>query len=429
MMVAALRVRAGVSVPRWWWLVVAVAVGRAALLAVLVPPYQASDEPWHVDRARVLATGQLGVLGRTPAGAEVLAHQQQVAANRGLRAYAEGPWSREVFQPPLAYLPTAVAWRAGADPPTALVVGRAVDVLFGGLAAVAALWMARRALPHQPAAAVTSGLVAATLPSLGAVAGSANNDALLVVVACLLVGGAAGVARTRAASARTAVGLGVGVGAAGLVKANGLLLAAPVLVGLWWSSPRWRRLAAAATGAVAVAGWWLLRNVAVYGDPLGTSAFAAFGPAPGRTLGGWRLLLGGQPTHPDAGPLWSELWRTTVGAFGWTDLWLPGWVYALSGVLTLLGVAAALRWWRRATAADRRAAVTLLSALPPLLAATLWFAFTVDWQPQGRYLLPGVLPVVAVLGAGLGRRGLTVVGCLGAVWVATSLLVVVGAYR
>src|SRR5207302_11429498 len=98
------------------------------------------------------------------------------------------------------------------------------------------------------------------------------------------------------------------------------------------------------------------------------------------------------------------LLRSAVGVLRWSDLRLPGWAYALAGAGALAGFAAVAAWLRRAAPVNRRAAAVLLSALPFGVVATAWFALTVDWQPQGRYLIPGLLGAAALVGASFGAR-------------------------
>jgi len=427
---------------RWIVLLAAVALVRSVTFAALIPAYRSSDEPWHLDYARALSEGTLPVLGQTLADPEIVADHRSVADGLGLAAHGlDGPRpaSREAFQPPLAYVVPAAGYLVAEGPRAGLWAFRWINALWGAAAVVLAALLGRRAFPRRGSAAVLPCVVAVTLPAVVAVTSTANNDAPLLGVSLAVLTGAV-LAVRGGGGARVAVLLGVGVALAGLVKASGLLLLGPVVLA-WALAPlpgriRWRRSLVSVGVAGALVAPWLVRNLRVYDSLLGTAAFAPFDPVPGSAIGGWRLLLGADPGHPLADPFWPELWRTTVGVFGWADVPLPGWAYVLSLVVAVAAVVRSAWWYAgrptqvpdAAVAADQRAALVLLSLLPVLVAATVWFAFTVDYQPQGRYLLPGVLAAAPVVGAGLGRRGLATVGVVGVALLAGAAWTVGQAY-
>ena len=104
--------------------------------------------------------------------------------------------------------------------------------------------------------------------------------------------------------------------ALGLVALTGLavLLAA-------WRARSWRALIgnslAVGLPALAVAGWWYVRNWALYRDPLAWNVWQAnillrVIPA------GWRTILA------ELGSLERSFW----GLFGWLNVPYPAWVYA-----------------------------------------------------------------------------------------------------
>ena len=186
-------------------------------------------------------------------------------------------------------------------------------------------------------------------------------------------------------------------------------------------TPAWAPLAAVIATATAINAPWIARNLVVYGDLEGTKAFRLFPTIPGSRIGGWRILLGVHPSVRHAKRFWPELGRGGVGVLRWSDLHLPAWAYLLSLVVATAGAIAAIGWLRRvgAASADRRAALVVLAAALASVAGAVWFAITVDYQPQGRYVLPAVLALVGLGGAAVGRRGFalgaaTLVALLGA---------------
>ena len=396
----------------------ALALVRSLVFASLTPPYQSSDEPWHLDYARVVGQGHLPVTGRTQLDPAIVVHAKQVSSDRHVTLYGitNPPLSREAFQPPLAYIVPGVGYRLlGAR--GGLLWFRAFDALLGVVLVLVAYGAARRAFPESPWAGPLAGLTVACLPSVAMVTSSASNDAAAGVLALAALAMAAGLARQGGSIRRFAV-LGALVGAAGLAKTTGLAAAPPAVVAAV-VAPRAHRSAGArssrpyAIGAVAgaaalVMAPWVARNLWVYGDLTGTKAFVD--SYPGSRIGGLSLLLAGRPRLTGAHRFWPELLRSAVGVLRWSDLRLPGWAYALAGAGALAGFAAVAAWLRRAAPVNRRAAAVLLSALPFGVVATAWFALTVDWQPQGRYLIPGMLGAASVVGASCGWRGFAVAG-------------------
>jgi 4-amino-4-deoxy-L-arabinose transferase-like glycosyltransferase len=411
----------------------ALALARSLVLGWATPPYQSSDEPWHLDYARSLAHGRLPVLGQTRLDPAIVAHDKRVTAERGLTLYGidAAAQSREALQPPLGYVLPAVAYRLlGSDPGRGLIAFRTIDALLGAALAVLAFHFGRVAFPTRRYAAPLAGVAAVGLPSGAMVASTAANDALAAVLSLGALVMAIEVAR-RGASTRRCLALGAVVGLAALTKATGLLLLAPAVLAV--TAGRGRRKVAGAAWCAAAAGAvlapWAARNLAVYGEPFGTSATGSFLPLPASRLGGWRLLLGARPTNPVAQPFWPELGRTSVGVLRWTDLELAWWAYALAGAVAAAGVVALARWVTRSARPDEQRSVALaaLTALA-LIAAVWWYAYSLDYQPQGRYLVAGLLALAAAVGAAVGRRGFVMASATFAVLMLSAVVTTLHAY-
>ena len=277
---------------------------------------------------------------------------------------------------------------------------------------------ATRAFPDRPFAGPLAGLVAACLPSVSLVTSTANNDAAAAVLAVGALALASDIAR-RGGSVLRFAGLGALIGGSGLAKITGLAAAVPAVIAVLVApqprtaalrTRRWHALAGVTGLAALIVTPWVARNLSVYGDLAGTKAFVV--SYPGSRIGGPSLLLAGRPRLAGAQRFWPELARSTVGVLRWSDLRLPAWAYWLAAAAALAGLLAAVSWVWHASTADRRAAAVLASALPFGLVATAWFSLTVDWQPQGRYLIPGVLGVAAVVGASCGWRGFATAACV-----------------
>jgi hypothetical protein len=152
-----------------------------------------------------------------------------------------------------------------------------------------------------------------------------------------------------------------------------------------------------------------VRNLAVYGDLFGTAEFERLGSRPGSEIGGIPLLLGVHPDLSQADRFWPSLARSAVGQLRWDDLRLPGWAYALAFAGGLVAAVLVVRWLRaQAGAADRRVALVFAATAVAYVAGIAWYALMLDYQPQGRYLLPALTGLAALAGASMGRRGVAV---------------------
>ena len=285
--------------------------------------------------------------------------------------------------------------------------------------------LARLVAPTRPDLALGAALVNATVPGFLFIAASVNNDNLVTLLASLTLYLLLRIVRAGAvggedAGAQPRVGplvlLGLALGGAALAKLGGLLLAPVVAVGLgyvawrrhdWWGLVRWGAIVGGV--AFACAGWWYLRNWALFGDPTLIAQHVA--------------IVGGRP-YPVSpldvvfvegeGLRWS-FW----GVFGGFNVAADPLVYRLYDVLT--GVALAGLVWRaiRAWRGGR-----VLPTIPVTLLG-LWvgvlFVGLVRWSlltmaSQGRFLYPAMGVLGLALFAGLRtwlgwmRPGLALIG-------------------
>ncbi|NPA90361.1 MAG: DUF2142 domain-containing protein [Chloroflexi bacterium] len=99
-----------------------------------------------------------------------------------------------------------------------------------------------------------------------------------------------------------------------------------------------------------------------------------------------------------AAVLFTSFW----GNFGWLQYPLPIPVYVLLALLSAWSVGQWWRWWRRLPPGPERDVWTFTGLAGVwFLSAMLLAAWRVDWLPQGRYMFPALLPLVA-----LGLQGL-----------------------
>jgi Predicted membrane protein (DUF2142) len=186
----------------------------------------------------------------------------------------------------------------------------------------------------------------------------------------------------------------VGIATALLSKINALVLPVSFALAVLSEKGRWperlMRLWVLGVTALLIAPW-LLRNVALYGDPLASKAMWTAVPD---------LIVPKEITAPyfrSDFPQW--LWRSFVGRFGWMNLALPEWLYLCFAGLGLLATAGYV--WRLARRpAERRLAVVLGSVPVLSLLLLVWLNLTFS-QPQGRYMFPALTTIALLLALGL----------------------------
>jgi hypothetical protein len=200
--------------------------------------------------------------------------------------------------------------------------------------------------------------------------------------------------------------LGVVLGLAALTKSSSLsltVLTALVVVVRAARRRSWREFFVGGFGTLlpllAVAGWWFLRNLRLYGDPTGLNVFIE--------------ILGQRDVPADLAQLWRERFSFAAGYwgnFGGLNVPLPAWAYQVLNALTLVAGFGLLVVAARALIARDRAGEGLARwRLPvrggPLALCLLWGAgvvipwaqwASVTWSSQGR-LIFAALPVWALL--------------------------------
>lgn len=352
-------------------LLVAVYVLLGMVYAVTIPLFEAGDELWHYPMVRHLADGN-------PLPVQVFDAAQA------------GPWKQQASQPPLYYYlaagltfwidtsdmdqvrwlnphvdngiittdgninlvvhdPDANQWQGTG---LAVHIGRFFSVALGAGTVLLTWGIGRKSVPKRPDIALGAAGLVAFLPMFLFVSGAVNNDNLIMVLAALaLFLMVRLVERGREATVGQVLVLGVVIGAAALAKLSGIGLVALGLgtifmaqwsvrqdeSGVWRAIGRtildtiWRFLILLVPIAMLV-GWWYVRNVQLYGDWRGWSAFFA---------------VLGQRAHPATlAQLWDERFGFMMsywGLFGGVNVPMSGWIYrVLNGLLVigLLGFAA-----------------------------------------------------------------------------------------
>lgn len=379
-----------------------VTLALSAPLVFLIPPGEAPDEPAH------------------------LAYVDHLLRERSLPAVSEaGPDGYESYQPPLAYVAMAASAAAAGhraidypfarDPaftfggavrrmilqpePSARVeralaavrAARSANLLWGAIASGATLLLCLR-LASGPWIALAAGAPFCVAPQLLFASATATNDALLVALAALTLAALARVlssvgSAASAAAASTSAGLALGVKASAAVLAPAVLLTAIALA----VRRRGRSAAALVIPGLALTLTWVALNLARSGAAI---------PVPTA----WESVHVGTLARLVSEPWWIvQVWVGFWAKLGWFNVPLPMAAYLLFVPATVLAAVGVATPFTRAHPESRERAV--LAALTFVVAANLAllvvYLLTVDWQPQGRYLLPSLPALAGLATAGL----------------------------
>ncbi len=253
----------------------------------------------------------------------------------------------------------------------------------------------------------------AAIPQFLFISASFTNDTLIIAAAAATV---YWLARLLAKSPTEPIApyewlvLGALLGVAALSKLQGLglvPLSGLVVLFLAWRRRTWRIVLDAVLWvgipAAIVAGWWYVRNVALYGDWSGLGHLTA---------------INGQRTEPLT---WEGFWPefrglrfSFWGLFGWFNILLPNWFYTAADILTAIGAAGVVGV---SVQLIRRSPRPLVDEVPVRLLALLigWavlmFVLLLYWilratGSQGRLIFPGVIAygILLVLGVDFWLR-------------------------
>ncbi len=270
---------------------------------------------------------------------------------------------------------------------------RAVSTLCGLITIVCAYGLASRLLP-QPLAAASAAMVAFT-PNFLLTSGAITNDALLITIST-----AAGWLILTLSEAQQAPSIWQWAALAGLLGLGMLTKLSfwPILPVAGLAAIRlairlrsWRVVLTASMiltiGVAATGGWWMLRNLRLYGDPTGLSSmWSVWGVRPPLTGTDYLIEL--------------RNFRTTFWAnFGYGNVPAPGWVYNAIDFLSIASiaglVAAGIRRGHGSVWIGGRGSTALMAAWALLtLGALIWYLQR-TFSVTGRQLYP-VLPLIGI---------------------------------
>lgn len=282
-------------------------------------------------------------------------------------------------------------------------LARLWSVLLSTAAVAAVYGLAQAALPQRTYAALGATALAAFLPEFAFIGSSVSNDGAAALFGALGLWGGFAIYRGGGrfgAGWWTPLALGLGflskVSTVALWPVVGLAIVFGAAGGISQVAATWRRWVT--TGllvfvpALLLASPWLLRNVQLYGDLLGSEMVR-------QTVD----LRTGPWTAGDTGWLLRGWFLSFWGRFGGAGhIPLPPRLYWLLGAVTLAaGAGVARLFWRRDWRGERLPLALLLAAVIAVALGIWQYSLTALGTDQGRLLFPALGPIVILLAAGL----------------------------
>jgi hypothetical protein len=356
----------------------------------VIPIFEGPDEPAHWDYVRYLRV------------------------NKKLPVY--GPFSVEANSPPLYYLavapfanysdiPPRVVW-ADATGTAAPILPRyyqnsysdyvlywpirtvrLVTVLISLITILFCYAAAVEASGRESTGLLAAGLVA-FLPQFTFRGMNISNDAMVTAICSVVLYLIVRMIK-RGASVRLVIACAVAMAAAFLSKASALILPVPFAIAVVTEKVNWKQKAkwiSALLISLSLAAPWLIRNQALYGDPLAKKAmYTAVGSLIQQKSVTSRYFVEVFP---------GKLATSFIGVFGWGTVSSPRWVYYIYWLLAGLGALGLVCGIIRKRI-DIRMGVVL--GLMPVLALLVVVEINLMFdQPQGRYMFTA-LPALALL--------------------------------
>ncbi len=401
-------------------LIVTAFLGLGATYSIVNPLFESPDEIWHYQYVKYLADG----------------HGLPVSD-----LLTEMPWRQEGGQPPLYYLLGAglTLWIDTGDaeavirynPHAAVGLASAADnknmmahtsleafpyrgtvlavhlvrlfsVLMGAATVVCTYLTALTIFPRRRSLATVAAAINAFNPQFIFISSAVNNDNLVILLCSAAILLLMRIWREKVRPGDLIL-LGLIAGMVAISKLNGLILLPFIALLLITAAWRQRSLGALAGWGslviiplLAVACWWYWRNWLLYGDPFGLAAMFAVLPA--RAQG------------PDLQELLARaegVWRSTWAVFGWFNVVVEPWLYAVYDGLALAGVAGLGLLVIRRLRRDDQAGLSALAWL--VLWCLMVLAALVGWSqkryPQGRLLFPAISAASVLFAASLTQGG------------------------
>lgn len=170
-------------------------------------------------------------------------------------------------------------------------------------------------------------------------------------------------------------------------------------------------LGVAFIGIIVISGWWFIRNYFLYGDALGFSTvkktLAALAPD-NITIADFghnflsTLLITNWPI---------QSFKSFFAVFGWMSIYLPNIFYLITllflfatffgWLFTLVNIIFEKKKFNFLQASHFPFFAASLAAIIITISLSVWTSLHNDFQPQGRYLFPALIPAILIIIKGL----------------------------
>lgn len=424
--------------------VVAIILGSGWYQAWVVSPYRLTDEQAHIGYVLDLQRGVLPEIeSPIPAedGGPLLQERIDITGDR----YGE-VWVAN--NPPVAYLlfvPPAAITRALGFPGGPLMGVRLANLACFGVAVALVAQLGRRLGGDDPRIGLVAAGIVAAVPHVGVVAGAAFIEGPALLAAVGLFDAVTRIAQRRPTRRELVILSAWCAFAAGIRPMTAVLAAVAAALALaivayrWWRgragrrvegpSPTtvspWWAMAVVVLPTLVLDGWFYVRNLAIYGDPTGSTVLLEKFDRVARTSSLRALVT------PEA---WTEPVRTLLNrkvTHDTPDAPISWWVATKWGLVLLVGAAIVLivvdqlrrsplpRWMR-----SPEPAPALAWSAMGVCAFTAVLVTAQHWAGGGtihpRYLLPALVLVAALVAISIVRLGTEWAG-LGLVLLLTAL--------
>ena len=276
----------------------------------------------------------------------------------------------------------------------AVHVMRLFSALLGGVTVAAVYATARLAFPHPVETAALAAVLVAFNAQFAFMGGLVNNDNLVNALTALTVALAMYCSR-HGFTWRRVGALGVVCGLALLAKAGGLLALAFVemvlLMAHWRQPKRLLGYSLLLWGTfLPVAGWWLVRNWTLYGDPTGLHRLLS--------INGFRRSWPAYLVLPELIGGFRSYWATFA-----CDLTFPPPVYWIFASVVGAGIWGLVRAWKTVPAVQKRTAWLLLAWLSLVFVAWVYWNRLDGSTSMGRLFFQANAAGCVLLACGLAR--------------------------
>ena len=326
------------------------------------------------------------------------------------------------FFPILSYMVSALFMKVvsvfSTEPMVLLMAARFFSVLCGVGTAFMSLKIGRRLFGKN--IGFLFAVMVAFLPQNVFISSYVNNDALAILSTSLIVWfWIRGIESNWDIKACVGLAVSISICALSYYNAYGFILCSIIL--FFITAPKDKKLiknTLIIVGIVALlAGWWFIRNAVLYdGDFLGMRSMDACAEAHA-----WPEVRPSAHTTPmsQGMSIFDMLIHTTwilsvgrsfIGKFGGMNVTMPMWTYPFAIVFFLVGFVLLFKNERKAFSfkTDKEGKkyalltwIMVLAAIIPNL-LSMYNSYASDYQPQGRYSLPMIIPFFYFIAIGYG---------------------------